>query len=586
MDSSSRLSAYRKLIQEIKSVVKEKNLSRSDNSLIKGLLKVLQFDCEFKILSECYSNSEEFNKVVPDVETIYENYKRELDVLEEKNRNNQFAGMDSFRYQRLSKATNRLDNILKMVKTREFNHYMNAIVVSLNESDQIIEVCGTILSEGVQDFSRLFGRSAVKSNEDGHMTVDGDYVDTIYTLLSHSDTIKLAEQYLRSYRLLHLDELKANRDVNNRFRWYLSIIQDNLEVFREYMKLIQYSSKKSHEKLSICEAKIGTLELEAHETRNILRRNSIQQEILRLKETIDTINNNLERVLELESKIESLGCGGLIEALDTTMRDSENTPEAKVVQILRPLSKNSFNMNNLIESVSAGIRKEDEEIEAMKKSIAITDEIYQKVIEHIHVGMSEYEISALVQYYSIASGAQQMSFDTIVATGERTALPHGRPTSRKVKAHEPIMIDFGIQYQNYQSDMTRMCFIGEPDPKIKEIYDVVLKAQLAGLSAIKAGAKGKDVDKAARDVIEAAGYGEYFNHGLGHGLGIGEDGEGPTLNSKSETVLQEHMMMSCEPGVYVPGVGGVRIEDDVVIIDGVGVPLNKTTKDYIILEDK
>lgn len=369
MDSSSRLSAYRKLIQEIKSVVKEKNLSRSDNSLIKGLLTVLQFDCEFKILSECYSNSKQFNEIVPDVETIYENYKKELDVLEEKKRNNQFAGMDSFRYQRLSKATNRLDNILKMVKTREFNHYMNAIVASLNESDQIIEVCGTILSEGVQDFSRLFGRSAVKSNEDGHMTVDGDYVDTIYTLLSHSDTIKLAEQYLRSYRLLHLDELKANRDVNNRFRWYLSIIQDNLEVFREYMKLIQYSSKKSHEKLSICEAKIGTLELEAHETRNILRRNSIQQEILRLKETIDTINNNLERVLELESKIESLGCGGLIEALDTTMRDSENTPEAKVVQILRPLSKNSFNMNNLIESVSAGIRKEDEEIEKRQTSL-------------------------------------------------------------------------------------------------------------------------------------------------------------------------------------------------------------------------
>ena len=207
------------------------------------------------------------------------------------------------------------------------------------------------------------------------------------------------------------------------------------------------------------------------------------------------------------------------------------------------------------------IVKEDEEIEAMKKSIAITDEIYQKVIEHIHVGMSEYEISALVQYYSIASGAQQMSFDTIVATGERTALPHGRPTSRKVKAHEPIMIDFGIQYQNYQSDMTRMCFIGEPDSKIKEIYDVVLKAQLAGLGAIKAGAKGKDVDKAARDVIEAAGYGEYFNHGLGHGLGIGEDGEGPTLNSKSETVLQEHMMMSCEPGVYVPGKYGIRTEN-------------------------
>ena len=231
------------------------------------------------------------------------------------------------------------------------------------------------------------------------------------------------------------------------------------------------------------------------------------------------------------------------------------------------------------------IIKDDEEIEAMKKAIALTDEIYQEVIRHIHVGMSEYEISALVHYYSIKAGAQQMSFDTIVSSGERTDLPHGRPTGRIVKAHEPIMIDFGIQYNNYQSDMTRVCFIGEPEPKIKEIYDIVLKAQLAGLAAIQEGAVASEVDRAAREVIEKAGYGEYFNHGLGHGLGIGEDGEGPTLNSKSQTILKEHMMMSCEPGVYVPGVGGIRIEDDVVIIDGKGVPLNKTTKDYIILEE-
>ncbi|MGM9912061.1 M24 family metallopeptidase [Floccifex sp.] len=243
---------------------------------------------------------------------------------------------------------------------------------------------------------------------------------------------------------------------------------------------------------------------------------------------------------------------------------------------------------HLLDSEIANLRilKEDEEIEAMKEAIAITDEIYQEVIQHIHVGMTEYEISALVQYYSIKAGAQQMSFDTIIATGERTALPHGRPTQRKVKAHEPIMIDFGIQYNNYQSDMTRICFIGEPEPKIKEIYDVVLKAQLAGLAAIKEGAVASDVDAAARAVIEQAGYGEYFNHGLGHGLGIGEDGEGPTLNSQSKTILKNRMMMSCEPGVYVPGVGGIRIEDDVLIENGVGVPLNKTTKDYIILEEK
>lgn len=232
------------------------------------------------------------------------------------------------------------------------------------------------------------------------------------------------------------------------------------------------------------------------------------------------------------------------------------------------------------------IIKDAQEIEAMRKTIALTDEVYSKVIKHIRVGMTEYEISALVQYYSIAAGAQQMSFDTVVSSGERTALPHGRPSGRKVKAHEPIMIDFGIQYNNYQSDMTRVCFIGEPDEKYKKIYDVVLKAQLAGLKAIKEGALASDCDKAARSVIEEAGYGEYFDHGLGHGIGVTDSGEGPILNSKSTTILKNGMMMSCEPGVYIPGVGGIRIEDDVLIENGVGVPLNKTTKNYIILEEK
>lgn len=232
------------------------------------------------------------------------------------------------------------------------------------------------------------------------------------------------------------------------------------------------------------------------------------------------------------------------------------------------------------------IIKQQEEIDIMQEAVDITDHIYKKVVDNIHLGMTEYEISAMIQYYSIAAGAQQMSFDTIVATGERTAFPHGRPTGRRVKAHEPIMIDFGIQYRDYQSDMTRMCFIGEPEPKIKEIYDIVLKAQLAGLSAINSGITASDVDEAARDVIAKAGYGEYFNHGLGHGLGIGDGCELPILNSASNTILKEHMMMSCEPGIYVPNIGGVRIEDDVVIINGRGVPLNRTTKDFIILEVK
>ena len=179
-----------------------------------------------------------------------------------------------------------------------------------------------------------------------------------------------------------------------------------------------------------------------------------------------------------------------------------------------------------------------------------------------------------------------MSFETIVATGERTALPHGRPTSRKVKAHEPILMDFGIQYKNYQSDMTRICFIGKPTPEIETIYNTVLKANLAGIAAIKEGAIAKDVDAAARQVIEASGYGEYFNHGLGHGIGVDNSCELPILNGKGDIVLKENMVMSCEPGIYVPNLGGIRIEDDVWIHDGIGIPLNTTTKDLIILEER
>lgn len=232
------------------------------------------------------------------------------------------------------------------------------------------------------------------------------------------------------------------------------------------------------------------------------------------------------------------------------------------------------------------IQKDDEEIATMRKAVEITDEIYARVLKELHVGMSEYEISALLQYFAIKAGAQQMSFETIVGTGERSAMPHGRPTARTIKPHEPILMDFGIQYQNYQSDMTRVAFIGKPQAEIEKIYHIVLEAQLAGIAAMKTGALASDVDKAARDIITKAGYGDYFDHGLGHGLGIGDGDEYPILNQKGKVILQEHMMMSCEPGIYLPNVGGIRIEDDVVIIDGVGVPLNKTTKEMIILKEE
>lgn len=229
--------------------------------------------------------------------------------------------------------------------------------------------------------------------------------------------------------------------------------------------------------------------------------------------------------------------------------------------------------------------KDEEEISLVKKACEITDRIFMEAIATIKVGMKEYELSALLQYLAIKNGASAMAFDTIIASGTRGFMPHGRPTDKMFLEHEFITIDFGITYQGYQSDMTRTICIGTPDLRVKEIYDVVLKAQCAGVDFIKAGVTGKDVDAHVRQIIANAGYGEYFTHGLGHGMGMG-DGELPILNQRSTTVLEEGMIMSCEPGIYIPGIGGVRIEDDVLIQNGIGVALNKTTKELICLEVK
>ncbi len=247
------------------------------------------------------------------------------------------------------------------------------------------------------------------------------------------------------------------------------------------------------------------------------------------------------------------------------------------------LDKAGFNIN-LITNELGKVRavKSKEEIELIKKACEITDEVFSEVISEIKEGMTELEVSALLQYHALKKGASGMSFEPIVVSGERGAMPHGRPTTKKLKKNEAITIDFGVVYQGYQSDMTRTISIGKPPKIIQEIYDVVLKAQLSAIESIKEGMKASDIDKIARQIIENHGFGDYFNHGLGHGIGLG-DGEVPTLNPRSDDILTEGMVMSCEPGIYIPDVGGVRIEDDIVIIDGKGISLNKTSKDFIIL---
>ncbi|WP_343346166.1 M24 family metallopeptidase [Terrisporobacter petrolearius] len=230
------------------------------------------------------------------------------------------------------------------------------------------------------------------------------------------------------------------------------------------------------------------------------------------------------------------------------------------------------------------IIKDDSEISILKEACEITDKIFDHVLNHIKVGITEQEINAWIYYYSLKYGASKLSFDPVITSGTRTCLPHGRPTDKIIEDGDVVMIDFGIEYKNYQSDMTRTVFVGKPNEKILEIYEVVKKAQSVGVGSIKSGKKASDADFEVRKIINEAGYGKYYNHGLGHGIGIGDGSEYPFLNETSDTILQNNMVMSCEPGIYIPGLGGVRIEDDVWIKDGVGIPLNKTTKEIITLE--
>ena len=299
------------------------------------------------------------------------------------------------------------------------------------------------------------------------------------------------------------------------------------------------------------------------------------------------VNEAAEREHDLEFRVHAQGESylGALEAALAECGCSSVAVESDAVRVPEFRALEALGLSiELLGSEVARMRmvKDDEEVAAVQRAVDLADDVYAKVLERLRVGMTEYEIGALVQYFTLAAGAETMSFDTIVCTGPRTAMPHGRPTSRTVRAHEPVLIDFGAQLDGYQSDMTRVCFLGEPTGQMRELYDVVLEAHLAGVRAIRSGAIARDVDAAARAIIEDAGYGEYFTHGLGHGIGLG--GDYPLLNRSGDVVLGENMIMSCEPGVYLPGVGGVRIEDDVVVRDGVGCSMNRTSKSLTVMD--
>ncbi|EMF0072548.1 aminopeptidase P family protein [Enterococcus hirae] len=226
--------------------------------------------------------------------------------------------------------------------------------------------------------------------------------------------------------------------------------------------------------------------------------------------------------------------------------------------------------------------KDEEEIAIIEKACSIADLAYDHILKMIQPGMTEIEVANQLDFYMRSLGASGVSFETIVASGLRSAMPHGVASKKIIEQGDLITIDFGCYYEGYVSDMTRTFAIGDPGEQLKEIYQIVLEAQLAVLEVAKPGVTGKQLDSVARDYITKHGYGEAFGHSTGHGIGL-EIHEGPNVSVRAEKQFVPGNIITDEPGIYLPGIGGVRIEDDLLITSDGNRVLTHSPKELIIL---
>ncbi|SHE96116.1 Xaa-Pro aminopeptidase [Marinitoga hydrogenitolerans DSM 16785] len=226
--------------------------------------------------------------------------------------------------------------------------------------------------------------------------------------------------------------------------------------------------------------------------------------------------------------------------------------------------------------------KSKKEVTFIKNAAEIAERALEETLDSFYIGMTEKEFAAKLEYNMKLIGADNYAFETIVASGPRGALPHGIASNKKIFEGELIVIDFGAYAYGYNSDITRTVAVNKISPKQREIYELVLKAQKAAIDAAKAGMKYSDLDKIARDIISKGGYGEYFTHSLGHGLGL-EVHENPRVSKISEAVSKVGDVITIEPGIYLPGEFGVRIEDDILITEDGCEVLTSFDKNLIII---
>ncbi len=268
---------------------------------------------------------------------------------------------------------------------------------------------------------------------------------------------------------------------------------------------------------------------------------------------------------------EQLHCLGFEEAY-MTVRDYEMYRKGLTCELL-PATKLLWRLREV---------KDQAELSAMESAQRIAEKALEVILQEIRPGVTEKEIAARLQYLMLHFGAEDMSFDPIVVSGANGSLPHGVPSEKAICSGEFVTMDFGCIYHGYCSDMTRTVAVGTATEEMRTIYQTVLAAQEAGIAAARAGVTGREVDGAARAVIEAAGYGAYFGHSFGHGVGV-EIHESPNASPSNDVPLPAGAVISAEPGIYLPGRLGVRIEDVLLLTETGCRDLTRAPKDLIVL---
>lgn len=261
--------------------------------------------------------------------------------------------------------------------------------------------------------------------------------------------------------------------------------------------------------------------------------------------------------------------------------ESEHVTHQQFLRMQETLSMVELKpLKNLVE----GLRqvKDEEEVREIRWAVGLVDQAFSWFLDRVQPGRKERDLALELEFHLRRQGAEGMAFDTILASGARSALPHGRPSDKVLEAGDLVLLDCGVVHNGYCSDFSRTVLVGsDPEPWQNEIYRLVLAAQEAGIGMIRAGAKAADVDARVRAVIEEHGFGDYFGHSTGHGLGV-QVHEAPRMSRFSEETLQAGMVVTVEPGIYLPDRGGVRIEDVVVVREDGAEVLTGTPKDRLL----